>query len=113
MIEIRKALEMGAEGVIIPHVRTIEEMETCVSGAKFPPLGRRGFDVNVRAAQYGFDMGGVEFYEEANRTELVIPMAEDFEFTDQLDAVSYTHLDVYKRQIRAPPNKAPITLPRV
>lgn len=85
MIEIRKALEMGAEGVIIPHVRTIEEMETCVSGAKFPPFGRRGFDVNVRAAQYGFDMGGVEFYEEANRTELVIPMAEDFEFADQLD----------------------------
>lgn len=85
MIEIRKALEMGAEGVIIPHVRTIEEMQICVSGAKFPPLGRRGFDVNVRAAQYGFDMDGVAFYEEANRTELVIPMAEDFEFTDQLD----------------------------
>lgn len=85
MIEIRKALEMGAEGVIVPHVRTIEEMEICVKGAKFPPLGRRGFDVNVRAAQYGFDMGGVEFYEEANRTELVIPMAEDFEFSDQLD----------------------------
>ena len=85
MIEIRKALEMGAEGVIVPHVRTLEEMKICVSGAKFPPLGRRGFDVNVRAAQYGFDMDGVEFYEEANRTELVIPMAEDFEFTDQLD----------------------------
>ncbi|RRK33984.1 2,4-dihydroxyhept-2-ene-1,7-dioic acid aldolase [Schaedlerella arabinosiphila] len=85
MIEIRKALEMGAEGVIVPHVRTVEEMEICVKGAKFPPIGRRGFDVNVRAAQYGFDLGGVEFYEEANRTELVIPMAEDFEFTDQLD----------------------------
>ncbi len=85
MIEIRKALEMGAEGVIIPHVRTIEEMETCVKGAKFPPLGRRGFDMNIRAAQYGYNMGGVEFYEEANRTELVIPMAEDFEFTDQLN----------------------------
>ena len=63
MIEIRKALEMGAEGVIVPHVRTIEEMEICVKGAKFPPLGRRGFDVNVRAAQYGFYMGGVEFYD--------------------------------------------------
>lgn len=85
MIEIRKVLEMGAEGVIVPHVRTLEEMEICVKGAKFPPYGRRGFDVNVRAAQYGFDMGGVEFYETANETELVIPMAEDFEFSDQLD----------------------------
>lgn len=91
MIEIRKALEMGAEGVIVPHVRTVEEMEICVKGAKFPPIGRRGFDVNVRAAQYGFDLGGVEFYEEANRTELVIPMAEDFEFTDQLDEMMSVH----------------------
>ncbi|MCI6699693.1 MAG: aldolase/citrate lyase family protein [Lachnospiraceae bacterium] len=85
MIQLRKALEMGAEGVIIPHVRTIEDMETCVRGAKFPPVGRRGYDVNVRAAQYGYEMDGVEYYEEANRSELVIPMAEDFEFTDQLD----------------------------
>ena len=85
MIEIRKALEMGAEGVIVPHVRTIEEMETCVRGAKFPPLGRRGFDTTVRAAQYGMGLNRDEFVQTANDTELVIPMCEDFEFTDQLE----------------------------
>lgn len=87
MIQIRKALEMGAEGVIIPHVRTLEDMEICVKGAKFPPLGRRGFDLNIRAGQYGMNMDGVQYYQEANATELVIPMAEDFEFTDNLDAL--------------------------
>ena len=86
MIEIRKALEMGAEGVIIPHVRTKEDMEICVRGAKFPPLGRRGYDSNVRSAAYGgagYDAG--EYIEHSNGTELVIPMAEDFEFMDNID----------------------------
>lgn len=85
MIQIRKALEMGAEGVIIPHVRTVEDMKLCVRAAKFPPLGRRGFDTTVRAAQFGMGLDGQEFVKTANATELVIPMCEDFEFTDSLD----------------------------
>lgn len=85
MIQIRKALEMGAEGVIVPHVRTVEDMELCVRAAKFPPLGRRGFDTTVRAAQFGMGLDGQEFVKTANATELVIPMCEDFEFTDELE----------------------------
>ncbi len=84
MIQIRKALEMGAEGVIIPHVRTVEDMKLCVKAAKFPPLGRRGFDTTVRAAQFGMGIDGQDFVKVANSTELVIPMCEDFEFTDRL-----------------------------
>jgi 4-hydroxy-2-oxoheptanedioate aldolase len=87
-IEIRKALEMGAEGVIIPHVHDKNEMETCVRGAKFPPIGRRGYDSTVRSAGYGggsFDAG--KYIEYSNQTELVIPMAEDFEFMDNLEEV--------------------------
>jgi 4-hydroxy-2-oxoheptanedioate aldolase len=86
MIQIRKALEMGAEGVIVPHVRTKEDMEICVRGAKFPPLGRRGYDATVRSANYG-GAGFVasDYIEYSNSTELVIPMAEDFEFMDRID----------------------------
>jgi len=39
---IRKALEIGAGGILIPHVITPEEMEDAVSAAKFPPRGIRG-----------------------------------------------------------------------
>lgn len=87
MIQIRKALEMGAEGVIVPHVRTVEEMKLCVKAAKFPPMGRRGFDTTVRAAQFGMGLDAQEFVQTANATELVIPMCEDFEFTDSLEDV--------------------------
>ncbi len=86
MIEIRKAFEMGAEGVIVPHVRTKEEMEICVRGAKFPPKGRRGYDATVRSAAYGgAGFNASEYIEYSNDTELVIPMAEDFEFMDSID----------------------------
>ena len=70
MIQIRKALEMG----------------TCVRGAKFPPKGRRGYDATVRSAAYGgAGFNASEYIEHSNDTELVIPMAEDFEFMDRID----------------------------
>lgn len=87
-VEIRKAFEMGAEGVIIPHIKTREEMEYCVSSAKFPPLGRRGYDCAVRSA--GFGAGGYDadkYLSYSNETELVIPMAEDFEFMENIDEI--------------------------
>lgn len=84
-VEIRKALEMGAEGVIIPHIKTKEEMETCVRGAKFPPLGRRGLDFGVRSSGYGMEEFSTNYIDYSNETELVIPMDEDFEFTDRIE----------------------------
>ena len=83
-VEIRKALEIGAEGVIVPHIKTLEEMEICVRGAKFPPLGRRGIDIGVRSAGYGLAKYETDYRTYSNETELVIPMAEDFEFIDNV-----------------------------
>lgn len=86
VIEIRKALEMGAEGIIVPHVKTKADMEICVEGAKFPPKGRRGYDATVRSAAYGgAGYNASDYIEHSNETELVIPMAEDFEFMDSID----------------------------
>jgi len=84
-VEIRKALELGAEGVIIPHIKTLEEMKTCVRGAKFPPLGRRGVDLGVRSSGYGLATYETSYREYSNESELVIPMAEDFEFIDNVE----------------------------
>jgi len=87
-VEIRKALEMGAEGVIIPHVKTREDMELCVRGAKFPPLGRRGYDAGVHSARYGsIGYDSTAYIEGSNRDQFVLPMAEDFEFIDNIDEI--------------------------
>ena len=86
--DIRRSLEMGATGVIIPYVKTAEEARACVSAAKFIPVGRRGGDASVRAAGFagpGFQWS--KYMQHENESKLVIPMAESFEFFDNIDEI--------------------------
>ena len=39
---IKPILDMGADGVILPQVRTVAEVEGIVADCRFPPMGRRG-----------------------------------------------------------------------
>ncbi|MCX6907639.1 MAG: aldolase/citrate lyase family protein [Verrucomicrobia bacterium] len=50
---IARVLDWGADGLMIPHVSTAAEAETCVQAAHYPPRGRRGFSGTVRAYGYG------------------------------------------------------------
>lgn len=85
---LRKALELGAEGVIIPQVHDGAQMRAIVAATKFPPMGRRGGDSSVRSAGYGgpgFDW--TEYAARANRETLLIPMAESPEFFENIDDI--------------------------
>ncbi|MGD1818254.1 MAG: HpcH/HpaI aldolase family protein [Pleomorphochaeta sp.] len=87
-VEIRKVLEMGAEGVIVPHCRTKADIEAIIHSAKFPPIGRRGGESCVRAAQFGVnDFSWDEYTKKSNEDTLVIPMDEDFEFSDNIEEI--------------------------
>ena len=87
-VVLRKLVEMGAEGVIVPHTRTIQDVEKIVQAVKFPPLGRRGSDSNVRAAGFGGPGFSYENYiKNQNSDTMIIPMDEDYEFTDNIDAI--------------------------
>jgi 4-hydroxy-2-oxoheptanedioate aldolase len=86
--DIRKVLEFGAAGVIVPQVGTAAEMQAIVRAAKFPPQGRRGGDSACRAA--GFSGPGFQwsaYLERENAERLVIPMAESYEFFDNIDEI--------------------------
>ena len=39
---ISQALDLGANGIVLPHVETIEEVKTGIEAVLYPPLGRRG-----------------------------------------------------------------------
>ena len=87
-VEIRKVLEMGAEGVAVPHIRTKQDIEDSIRGAKFPPMGRRGGESSVRAAGFGGpDFSWQEYIKRSNEDTMVIPMAEDYEFSDNIDEI--------------------------
>ncbi|NLI22985.1 MAG: 2,4-dihydroxyhept-2-ene-1,7-dioic acid aldolase [Clostridiales bacterium] len=87
-VAIRKVLEWGADGVVVPHCKTAEMARRCVEAAKFSPMGRRGGESNVRAAGFGYrDFDWNRYMREQNENTLVIPMDEDFEFTENLDEI--------------------------
>jgi 2-keto-3-deoxy-L-rhamnonate aldolase RhmA len=43
MVLIKRALDIGAHGIIVPWVNTREEAERAVQAIKYPPTGLRGF----------------------------------------------------------------------
>ena len=76
---ILRILDLGAMGVIVPHVDTREEAKAVVDAVKYAPLGRRGmFDVG-RQTGYGTRMGAQEYVKQANEETLVVVMIESTE----------------------------------
>jgi 2-dehydro-3-deoxyglucarate aldolase len=51
---IKRLLDSGADGVIVPMVSTPAEVEQIAAWTKYPPLGRRSYGM-ARAQGYGFD----------------------------------------------------------
>ncbi len=65
---IKKVLDMGADGVIVPMIKTACEAMEAVGYAKYPPIGKRGVGL-YRAQDYGI---GFEEYKEKNKNETVV-----------------------------------------
>ena len=86
---VRKALEAGAGGIIVPHVHSREEVEEIVKAAKFPPLGTRGYGGLCLSGQWGAN-AGVEWLEWSNAETLIIPMIEDVAAIPNLNAIMST-----------------------
>ena len=85
---IRNALEFGADAVCVPHIRNAADANQAVRCGKFPPWGIRGAAGDVRSAHYGagaFDWK--EYVEQSNENTMVVPLAEDREFFDNVDEI--------------------------
>ena len=82
---ISQALNVGASGVHIPHVSTLEEATQAVWASKFFPLGGRGVCPFVRAARYSADK--TIYYNKANTETMVIVAIEGTEGIDNLDEI--------------------------
>ena len=52
---ILKALDIGAEGVHVPHVSTKEDALSVVKASKYYPQGDRGYSPFTKAGRYGLD----------------------------------------------------------
>ena len=84
MMDIRRSLDIGAEGVIVPLINTAEEARLAVSYAKYPPDGVRGFAF-CRTNGWGarFD----EYAKNANETVSVIAMVESRQAVENINEI--------------------------
>ena len=69
--DIQKATDLGAIGVIVPTVDTVEKAEAAVRWSKYPPAGRR----SQGGGQYGA-LWGNDYRQTANDNMVVVIMIE-------------------------------------
>ena len=69
----KRALDIGADGVVVPWIETVEQVESALSDCRYPPEGRRGIG-GERATAWGQCL--VEHAAEANEHVLVVPLIE-------------------------------------
>lgn len=70
---IKRALDIGADGVIVPWIETIEQLRQAVAFAHYPPAGRRGIG-GERATGWGRCIA--QHVAEADGHVMVIPLIE-------------------------------------
>ncbi|HEV3257337.1 MAG TPA: aldolase/citrate lyase family protein [Gemmataceae bacterium] len=70
---IKRALDIGADGVIVPWMESVEQLQQAVAFARYPPAGRRGIG-GERATCWGQAL--VRSVPEADDHVLVVPIVE-------------------------------------
>ena len=92
---IKRALDIGADGVVIPWIETPAQLEAALKAATYPPRGLRGIGAE-RATCWGQCF--IEHTGEADQNVLVIPIIESVKAVrniDQLARVPITHQGGY------------------
>jgi len=73
---ILRYLDIGASGLIIPHVSSPEDAARAVAAMKYGPEGHRSI-AGSRASAYGTRESAVEYMRRANRETVMIGLFED------------------------------------
>jgi len=90
---MKRVLDLGAFGVMIPWVTDLADCEAAVRACKYPPEGIRGMAGSHRAA--GFGRFGPDYWKRANAETLVIIQIELPEMVAQIrDVVRVPGVDV-------------------
>jgi hypothetical protein len=75
---VKRALDSGAHGIVVPLLYTADDARKLVQSAKFPPVGQRGygspFSMGMFDVQGG--MSGLQYLQQANEGLVTIVQIE-------------------------------------
>jgi 2-keto-3-deoxy-L-rhamnonate aldolase RhmA len=83
-VPIKKALDLGAHGIIVPRVDTAEQAADVVRFARYAPEGARGVGL---ARAHGYGQRFAEYLAAANRELAVVVQAEHARAVDNIEAI--------------------------
>jgi len=71
---IKRALDSGAHGIVVPMVDTVEQAKMAIAAAKYPPVGNRSVGGGLHSLN--FDATAGDYFKHANDEILVILQTE-------------------------------------
>ncbi len=84
---IKRILDMGADGIVVPMIKSREEALEAISYAKYPPVGNRGVGL-FRAQKYG--LGFEEYKKWVNEELVIIAQIEHYEAVENIQDIITT-----------------------
>ncbi len=82
---IKRVLDAGAWGIVVPMVDTVEQAKIAIAAAKYPPTGNRSVGGGMHSMN--FDTTAGEYYERANDEILVVLMTESPRGVENAEAI--------------------------
>ena len=71
---IKRTLDAGAWGIVVPMVDTVEQAQTAIRAAKYPPVGNRSLGGGMHSINFDTDSG--EYFKRANDEIMVVLQTE-------------------------------------
>lgn len=82
---IKRVLDAGAHGIVVPMVNTVDEAKLAIAAAKYPPTGNRSIGGGLHALNFEATAG--DYYKHANDEILVVLQTESPEGVDNAEAI--------------------------
>lgn len=99
-VEVKRLLDLGADGLVFPMVQTVEEAEKAVASTRYPPRGIRGVSGSTRANKFGRVADYFDKVEEETtiivqlETVAAIERAEEIAAVDGVSGVFFGPADI-------------------
>src|SRR6266436_4228865 len=82
---IKRVLDNGAQGIVVPMVNSRAEAEAAVSAALYPPVGDRSVGGSVHALN--FNTTANDYFAHANEELLIVLQCEHIQSVENADAI--------------------------
>ncbi|KRB81454.1 hypothetical protein ASE00_15890 [Sphingomonas sp. Root710] len=83
---IQSMLDVGADGVMVPHIDTADQARAAVAASRYAPRGKRGMCPACRAGRYTLD-GWPEHVHASDENVMVIPILESRQAIENVDEI--------------------------